>query len=370
MRFNMRAVLAFLLLLSTLCGVFNGCGIVDPDGELKEVIQGEEEEGGGLGKATEPFTLEYVSNGDGTCKVNVTMYSLYREKFELVIPDNSPDGDLVVEVDFLQSFEHVLNAFPVVMSKSGFDFLLKKMANELEEGARDKRYQRLKAFYILFELNAANQPQSIINKMMTDYPFIEYTKDVYAFDEYASVREIMLISDYIDTYCGTNVKELAYGEYNAIVEILKENGISDEEIEGYFCDYSKYVECCTSLYLTKLSLPKGIKKLHAEDLEMLALRNPADMGDKDQYDEDVNYVIVPKGAGEDVVLPLAGSMLSAVYLLDTEVFDYLCEYDEYEGKYRYENVYVYYDGTNHDDRYPNYWMYDENGRPCICRLNK
>ena len=50
---------------------------------------------GGLPKADEPYSIEYVSNGNGTCKAVVTMHPLYREEFELIIPDNSPEGDTV-----------------------------------------------------------------------------------------------------------------------------------------------------------------------------------------------------------------------------------------------------------------------------------
>ena len=48
-----------------------------------------------------PYSLEFVSNGDGTCYVSkLYLNNRYETEFDVIIPEKSPAGDVVVGIDF------------------------------------------------------------------------------------------------------------------------------------------------------------------------------------------------------------------------------------------------------------------------------
>ena len=299
------------------------------------------------------------------------MNPLYRTDFSLVIPDNSPEGELVTEVDFNEAFGPIWNAYPWAMRRETLENILQTMAENIEGGKDSKIYIRTRAFFVLFDLDKENQPESLLNKMRETYPFIEYARSIYVFDPMAAPREMILIREYMEEYAGVNVMELAYSEYCAIVDLLKENGVSDAEIESYMPELPLYSEAPTTLYLRGLKLPEGIRKLHAEDITNLWVCNPVET----QYGKSSeNYVIVPEGAGEEVIRPLIESDIEYVYLMDTEMPDYVIRTEEDDYGYietingdENTTVYVYSaDGEKPGDcEY--YWYYDSNMRPIRSR---
>ena len=158
-----------LLTLTLICSSLTSCAIF-----VADVIDEVSGNGNGLPKADTPYTIEYVTNGNGTCKAVVTMHPLYREEFELIIPDNSPEGDTVTEVDFAQYFKDVSAAFPTVITSEGFTKLTTTMAANLEGGTNNRAYVRVVSCYVSY--NVETMTEIIVKAALEDYPFLEYTK--------------------------------------------------------------------------------------------------------------------------------------------------------------------------------------------------
>ena len=64
-----------------------------------------------------PYSLEFVSNGDGTCYVSkLYLNNRYEAAFDIIIPDKSPAGDVVTGIDLGTLLTSPLNMFPQYMT--------------------------------------------------------------------------------------------------------------------------------------------------------------------------------------------------------------------------------------------------------------
>ena len=348
--------LAILLILTLLCSSLTSCVFFVKD-FAEGVADGMQ---GGLPKADEPYSIEYVSNGDGTCKAAVTMNSLYREEFELNIPDKSPDGDTVTEVDFAQPFEAVYTSFPTVITEESFTKLKETLAANLEGGTNDRIYTRVVACYISY--NVETMKEIIVNAALEDYPFLEYTKSAYFFDEHADISEFTLVRKYIEEYAGINAKEFAYTEYKKIADTLIANGIPESELDEYIPEYNRYVESPTPMYITSVKLPSGLTKLHKDDFDDFAVCgyviDTQKNGVKTLYSR--NAIVVPEGAGSDVLNPLLKSDVEKIFLLASEIPEYEKSDNEYENDTNAERIFTYSEtykkkGWHYTDGIPTEW---------------
>ena len=329
--------LAILLILTLLCSSLTSCVFFVKD-FAEGVADGMQ---GGLPKADEPYSIEYVSNGNGTCKAVVTMHPLYREEFELIIPDNSPEGDTVTEVDFAQYFKDVSAAFPTVITSEGFTKLTETMAANLEGGTNNRAYVRVVSCYISY--NVETMKEIIVNAALEDYPFLEYTKSAHFFDEYADISYFTMVRKYIEEYADVNAMEFAYDEYKKIADALTDSGIPESELDEYIPEYNRYEEAPTCLYMTSVTLPKGLTKLHKDDLDNFAVcgyvYKEQSNGVKNLSAQ--NFIVVPEGAGSDVLNPLLKSDVEKIFLLGSEIPEYEKSDNEYENDTNAERIFTY-----------------------------
>lgn len=335
-KFSLFVIL--MLTLTLLCSSLCSCAFF-----VKDVIDGVQDgmNGDSLGKADTPFGIEYLSNGDGTCKASVTVNSLYREEFELVIPDSSPDGDTVTEVDFAQPFEDITASFPTVITTESFNKLKEALAANLEGGTQDRIYMRVTALFISY--NIETMKDIVVKAALRDYPFLEYTKSAYFFDEYADAHEVTMVRKYLEEYAKINVKEFAYAEYKSITDTLTANGVPENELDEYIPEYNRYVEAPTSMYITSVKLPSGLTKLHADDIENLAVcgyvYDTQKNGVKTMLSR--NEIVVPESAGSEVLTALLRSDIEKLLLMASEVPDYEKSGDEYTDSENERRIFTY-----------------------------
>lgn len=97
-----------------------------------------------------PYEFTFVSNGDGTCIITDVLTDYFHEgKYDLVIPETSPAGDKVVEVDLagMNTLQEII--LPRYMSADTHDKLVETIANSGVDGAvRDSK--TFKAFYLYY----------------------------------------------------------------------------------------------------------------------------------------------------------------------------------------------------------------------------
>ena len=341
------SILCLALALVTLCGVFSGCFFI---------AIGPSADDDGFPDPDEAYTVEYLSNGDGTCKAIVFVDAFYREQYELIIPDESPEGDTVTEVDFDDAFGEYRCSFPTIMRPETYQAVLDELEANVEGGRNSKIWQRVAGFFVTYNLDTANSAMK--SAVLKEYPFIEYARSVTVFDEAAKHKEYELISGYIDDHTSFNTLELARTEYQAFVDVLKENGIAEDKIGDYIPEIHRCEELPTSMYITAITLPKGLVTVSADDMVNFS----------------VSSVIVPKSADKDTVLAFANMPGveqgdCSVYLLADKYPQYLLAYDEdleeYVEDYRYGYVYSYRttEPSMEAEEKGNYWRYDEDEIP-------
>ena len=107
-----------------------------------------------------------------------------------------------IRIEYSIGEEESRTLVPRLIEKERFEtVILQVMAEAMEDGVESKKYKRTVGFYVLFDPNKENQPQTILQKMYQDYPVTMDGMAVYAFDEKAARREIKLIESYIKEYC-------------------------------------------------------------------------------------------------------------------------------------------------------------------------
>ena len=275
----------------------------------------------------------------------------------MIIPDDSPEGDTVTEVDFDDAFGEYRCSFPTIMRPETYQAVLDELEANVEGGRNSKIWQRVAAFFVTFNLDTAKS-EAMKEDMLENYPFIEYSRRVTVFDETASHEEYELIRGYIDENTSFNTLALAKNEYRAFVDILKENGVAEDKIADYIPEKHRCEELPTSMYITHIKLPKGLVTVSADDMVNFS----------------VSSVIVPKGADEATVLAFANMPgveqgNCSVYLLAEKYPQYLLAYDEELDEYvedsRYGYVYSYRktEPSMEAEEKGNYWRYDEDEIP-------
>ena len=61
-----------------------------------------------------PYSLEFTSNGDGTCYVSkLYLNNQYQTAFDIVIPEKSPAGDVVTGIQWGDSLTPTLDVLPM-----------------------------------------------------------------------------------------------------------------------------------------------------------------------------------------------------------------------------------------------------------------
>ena len=258
-----------------------------------------------------------------------------------MIPDSSPDGDTVTEVDFAQPFEEITAAFPTVITTESFNKLKETLAANLEGGTQDRIYMRVVALFISY--NIETMDDIVVKAALRNYPFLEYTKSAYFFDEYADAHEVTMVRKYLEEYAKINVKEFAYAEYKTITDTLTANGVPENELDEYIPEYNRYVEAPTSMYITSVKLPSGLTKLHGDDIENLAVcgyvYDTQKNGVKNLLSR--NEIVVPEGAGSDVLTTLLKSEIEKLLLLASEVPEYEKTGNEYTDMENEERIFTY-----------------------------
>ncbi len=214
-------------------------------------------------QAVEPYTLNYISNGDGTCEVTVRInsislmavtkvekiertsadgYSVADKYFsgnndvivinpsegvingndaviinpsigssitsfsqiEIEIPSRSPDGDVVTEIgnsDFL-----LYPNVPRILDKETFEILLDNLREGLgNDTAGQFNYQKVMSYYALQDPESTVSDE-IRQEMQASYPVTKAVA-VYVLDQSTTLDELAVLSELLEEYAGYTVTD-------------------------------------------------------------------------------------------------------------------------------------------------------------------
>ena len=134
MKHIMKSVLAFLLLVVMLASCNSGGNTTTPTTEptTPPVAPTEEdrypEPLKQLLAENKPYSLEFTSNGDGTCYVShLYLNNRYETAFDVTIPEKSPAGDTVTGIDLGDSLTFPGEMLPKYMTKKRLDEIKAKV---------------------------------------------------------------------------------------------------------------------------------------------------------------------------------------------------------------------------------------------------
>jgi hypothetical protein len=119
----------------------------------------------------DPYELVFSSNGDGTCKVSdIKINPKYHEKFDLIIPATSPDGEQVVSVENPGGFGY--ENVPVYLLPEDYEKLLYRVRTHF--GADSMTAMRLNSYYILKSLSECSTEEQK-QDMLAYFPWAAVT---------------------------------------------------------------------------------------------------------------------------------------------------------------------------------------------------
>ncbi len=115
-------ILCYTLCLFILvaCGV--DAGTIDPQSVGNEVF------------GDQPYNIIYTSNGDGSCSVSEIRIDRDRDgEIHLIIPEKSPDGDIVTSIDWNGFNGNITLNLPLYLTASQFDAMYGMINDSLDE---------------------------------------------------------------------------------------------------------------------------------------------------------------------------------------------------------------------------------------------
>lgn len=147
-----------------------------------------------------PYKFEFVSNGDGTCKiVDIKTDFEHTEKFDLVIPEKSPEGDKVTEVDM-----NVLGLYgnlnvPAVLTKNSFEALLAQLQSA-DSAALAGGITAEQAVTVVNSFYSRHLDKFDTHSLDDNYTFVTSEKHI-------SAEEYTRISEYLSSFIGYTAED-------------------------------------------------------------------------------------------------------------------------------------------------------------------
>lgn len=119
-----------------------------------------------------PYSLEFVSNGDGTCFVSrLYLNNRYNTPFDVIIPERSPAGDIVTGIDLWESLTDPYDVIPKYMTRERAEQIRNQVEADYSnvDGRIDEWW--LNAYQ---KFNPSKMDQGIREEMIKRYPILEY----------------------------------------------------------------------------------------------------------------------------------------------------------------------------------------------------
>ena len=210
----------------------------------------------------ENYSLEYVSNGDGTCYVKKIINEYNPEiLYDLIIPEFAPNGDKVIEIR--ASLYKTLA--PIIITDEDFRRITDVLQSKIDAGETgDFPLYSVKAYYkeaVYPEDLSQDEFKEIENK----YPFANCMVDFYICaatnqEEYLDISRILY--KYAD-YDADQLKE----DYNHLLEITIKNiedPIQKKEILLWLKNTLHIYSYGFGIGIKSIQLPQSIKSLPIE----------------------------------------------------------------------------------------------------------
>lgn len=137
----------------------------------------------------EPYKINYVSNGDGTCYVSeIITNPLYDGYYNLEIPSTSSDGDTVVAINSSGFLGSLIQ--PMMLQEDFERYIQPQMLAFYAGDENNFYYKQFMSYWQLKGLEFC-QTSEAQSHLIYVYPIVRYT-NIYVFDPTATVTETFM----------------------------------------------------------------------------------------------------------------------------------------------------------------------------------
>ena len=212
----------------------------------------------------EPYSLEFVSNGDGTCYVSkLYLNNRYEAAFDIIIPDKSPAGDVVTGIDLGDSLTNPEDIIPKYMTKSQMDKVLIQVKADYpyaEAGEIDLWWRNAYQQY-----DISKMPPLMAQEYIKRYPVIEYVVFNMFYSKMSNTRDTFKRLE----MAGITL-DVAKQYYEEFMQEAREAGAPEETLTIY----KELLEAMPvyinqSEYVRYLHIPASVSSINAESLSYL-----------------------------------------------------------------------------------------------------
>ena len=189
-----------------------------------------------------PYTLKFFSYEDGTCAVmDIVVNMLYEGSYTVEIPETSPDGDTVVEVNYIKSTYNLPRYLTVeayaILDGWWEDYFDRCVEQGLLEADRaDYELRRARSYYLLRDASLSST-ENLAADMIAQYPLCEHIP-VYVLDISTTEVEFAHISQLMAAAAPWYTTEWCYADLLAMKSLAEGFGVEDPYLEECLTEHS------------------------------------------------------------------------------------------------------------------------------------
>ena len=190
-----------------------------------------------------PYTLKFFSYEDGTCAVmDIVVNMLYEGTYTVEIPETSPDGETVVEVNYLKCTYNLPRYLTVeayaILDGCWQDYYDRCVEQGLLEADRaDFELRRARSYYLLRDATLSST-ENLEADMIAQFPLCQHIP-VVALDISITEVEMANISQLMAAAAPWYTTEWAYADLLAMKSLADGFGVEDPYLEGSLAEHSE-----------------------------------------------------------------------------------------------------------------------------------
>ena len=213
-----------------------------------------------------PYSLEFVSNGDGTCYVSkLYLNNRYETEFDIVIPEKSPAGDVVTGIDLGDCLTDPADVIPKYLTWNQIEKIKAQVEADYPEAMAGEVGRWWINAYLQYEV--ANMSPAMREEIIKRYPVTEYV----VLGEFSP--RMSYTNDTFRRMMMTGITPYASKQYyEEFIQEAREAGASEEVL----VPYKELIEALPAYanYTDKvryLQLPSSVSDIDADSLVGLML---------------------------------------------------------------------------------------------------
>lgn len=189
-----------------------------------------------------PYTLKFFSYEDGTCAVmDIVVNMLYEGSYTVEIPETSPDGDTVVEVNYIKSTYNLPRYLTVeayaILDGWWEDYFDRCVEQGLLEADRaDYELRRARSYYLLRDPTLSST-ENLAADMIAHFPLCEHIP-VYVLNIAATEVDFAHISQLMAVAAPWYTTEWCYADLLAMKSLAEGFGVEDPYLEECLTEHS------------------------------------------------------------------------------------------------------------------------------------